>query len=346
VTIYVLGAYGHGNLGDDFIGLSVVRHLRSRTNEAVALLAGEYWADAEDVGTQSRANLARLLKRGDTLLVAGGGLFNDRWASDYVKYYSSVILLARALGCRVHISGVGVEKLHTRKMRWLSELAFAVADESTVRDEASARELRLKRPKVSTDLAWLSLETAGLGQSGPAAPDASSLLISIAGETMGGVELRLNLLRDLIPAVQSCWPGLSIGLITMQRSVDSLHDDDSAARLLAEEFKVDVVRPDSAAQASAHLAASRLHLGWRLHAGILTALGGGRNVMISRSRKIQAQLSDVPGSAVIPEGLADVDVVLESLERALTDVKISEGLEGYLRGRRDIAARDLARVVD
>jgi polysaccharide pyruvyl transferase WcaK-like protein len=320
VTIYVIGAYGHGNAGDDFIGLCASRYVRRCVEEEVMLSAGALWGDDDAVITQSRLDLAMSMTAGDTLLVAGGGIFNDAWSSGYIHYFGSLIALARIRGCRVIIAGIGVEPLQKRRSAAIVSVCRAVSTRVSVRDREAARALGLRPPvRVIPDIAWLAGVPSEVGLAMPAPSRREVITLTLAGEQEDSLDRRLHLLRELIPLLAKEFPKLPMELLAMQRAADEVHDDLSAMKELGDRFDLPVNAALSGVGAWHGLAGTALHVGWRLHGGILTALHGGANLLLSRSSKVEGQLRDFPGAWVVPESEARPDAIVNQARRVVRD---------------------------
>jgi polysaccharide pyruvyl transferase WcaK-like protein len=79
----------------------------------------------------------RAMRRARLLLISGGGLLHDHWAT-VVPIYLAWVAIARMLGLRVAWLGVGVGPLRRGWSRWLAGRALRWSQLVTVRDPASA----------------------------------------------------------------------------------------------------------------------------------------------------------------------------------------------------------------
>jgi polysaccharide pyruvyl transferase CsaB len=95
----------------------------------------------------------------DALVFPGGSIFQDVTSVASVKYYSSLVAMAKKSRKKVLLLGQGVGPLNSFFSRHMAGAAFASADAISVRDPQSMKvlqELGIKRaPRVSADCAFL-----------------------------------------------------------------------------------------------------------------------------------------------------------------------------------------------
>jgi polysaccharide pyruvyl transferase CsaB len=139
-----LGYQGFGNVGDEAI-LSGIEHLIAGTPlDVVAVVAGPQPVAALPAPPRvftrrrrPRPAAVRAMRRARLLLISGGGLLHDHWAT-VVPNYLAWVAIARLLGLRVAWLGVGVGPLRQGWSRWLAGRALRWSHLVTVRDPASA----------------------------------------------------------------------------------------------------------------------------------------------------------------------------------------------------------------
>ncbi|HEX6864755.1 MAG TPA: polysaccharide pyruvyl transferase family protein, partial [Thermoanaerobaculia bacterium] len=164
--ILIAGYYGHGNAGDEAILAAMLASLRSLSGDRLsftvaggdpARIAGEHGVEA--VSSLDIPALVEALRASDLVILGGGGLFQDYWASPLENFltpaqgglpaYLAVPTLAALLGRPFMIYGVGAGPLATDEGRRLTRIAFELCQAATVRDRESLallRELGLPGP--------------------------------------------------------------------------------------------------------------------------------------------------------------------------------------------------------
>ncbi|HEY0071930.1 MAG TPA: polysaccharide pyruvyl transferase family protein [Chloroflexia bacterium] len=164
--IAILGWYGSANAGDEAVLQSVVGSLRRGGHDDLLVLSTDPAATAAAYGVESvpRNPLNRLtpqaLLRSKALILGGGGLIQDSSSVYNLPLYAFHVALARLRGIPVFGWGLGVGPLYTRLGRWLARFIFRSSRYFSVRDEESARMLRMAGVRaeeivVSADPAFL-----------------------------------------------------------------------------------------------------------------------------------------------------------------------------------------------
>jgi polysaccharide pyruvyl transferase WcaK-like protein len=344
--IILTGGYGAGNLGDDLLATVAVATLRIAGAD-VLLAAGDRGLPDADL-TQHRSRLSRVLSRGDRLLLGGGGIFNDHWALDYSRYFTSLALIARARGAGASAAGIGVEPLHTNAGRCLLRAAAQVLRPFGVRDPQSLAILRrhlAARPALGTDLGWLADEVPAVASAGHPV-----VAVTIAGETESAATRRLTLLEPALRAVMRHQPDVEIRLICMQTHHDALHDDRSLLAVLGHRLaspRVVIIQPTSVAEVRQALADVTVAVGYRLHGLLLGYLSGADIVAISRSEKVTNTFHGAPGSIVVSEAAARPEGITAGILAALKEVSRDYNMRGtFIKGRRSAASDHLLTMAE
>ena len=144
LDVVLCGYYGFHNLGDDLLAESIVMLLGhcDIKKERVGILSATP-AESEKILGVAAANrwriaeVYRLLKRSRTLLLGGGGLFQDTTSVRSCLYYWGIVLLARCCGCSVWAVGQSVGPFRTAFSCLLAKSAFRLCCWVGVRDKRS-----------------------------------------------------------------------------------------------------------------------------------------------------------------------------------------------------------------
>lgn len=134
MTIYLYGAYGAGNLGDDLILKSALQQYKEEECRVIAYgtprlkeVADNYIGFNEFISSP-----ASYFSAGDVLIFAGGGLF---WAGIHVEQMARAALAAADAGCDVRIERIGAHGFHV-SIEAVRQLC-AIASFVSVRDRNS-----------------------------------------------------------------------------------------------------------------------------------------------------------------------------------------------------------------
>lgn len=155
--VVAIGYQGFGNLGDEAILTGIEQLVADQMVHFDAVICGPRVDSVAGFPAARRIRAPRLLPSleglralwsADVLLLTGGGLLHDHWAT-IIPRYLAWIALGRALGARVVWLGVGIGPVRRRSQRLLLRLALALTAAAFVRDEASARLLGGRGSKVT-----------------------------------------------------------------------------------------------------------------------------------------------------------------------------------------------------
>ena len=130
MTIFLYGAYGTGNLGDDLLLKGAL--LDNRGKDVAIVAYGKPFIGGVDKYIEHFdfiKNTSKYLKDGDVLNFAGGGLF---WAKTHCDDMLSVAKFAISVGCVVKISRIGAQGFQCN-IPAVKEL-FSLSNDSSVRD--------------------------------------------------------------------------------------------------------------------------------------------------------------------------------------------------------------------
>ncbi len=128
--IYLYGAYGIGNLGDDLILLGALQDYALDSVRIVCYGKPSINVDVDWISESDFKNRKEFfLKENDLLVFAGGGLF---WADVHIYEMLDLARCAKKVGAKVYLQKVGFQGLHLAPDA-VKELCN-IADAITVRD--------------------------------------------------------------------------------------------------------------------------------------------------------------------------------------------------------------------
>ena len=145
-AIFLIGYYGRGNFGDDYMLKSLLENIS--VGKTVYVLAGEDLSLnlPENVRIVPRkiTHFFRTLFASKTIVQAGGTIFHDSYVGKhYYRYmfiltvYAAIFAFARLLGKSVHLLGVGVGPLKSSLSKAISKRVFLACGKIVVRDSKS-----------------------------------------------------------------------------------------------------------------------------------------------------------------------------------------------------------------
>ncbi len=221
--VLFLGSYGTGNHGDDALlsaaeslidkRLSEVRKVAISRQPGLTTLQGmSVFYYGKRSPWKVLRSLMRELVQSKALVLGGGGQLNDHYPGNLV-YFAIPTLLARLLGCKVLILGLGVGPFRNRLRRALASWILARGDVLTVRDETSFCKLlgaARRRAKVAPDLAWC------LPKATPVSSEPAILLSLRPWEDWNEDEV----IRHVLELIARLPAELPVGLIAMDDRMD------------------------------------------------------------------------------------------------------------------------------
>ena len=142
--VLLIGYYGFGNLGDELLACSVIGLLSSCgiKRDRIAVLSADTEETKFSCGTDSynRWSLPVIIKavrESRSLLLGGGGLFQDSTSIRSSFYYWLIVKIASLCGLKVWSVGQSIGPLKSAKARWLAKSAFSSMVFCGVRDTTS-----------------------------------------------------------------------------------------------------------------------------------------------------------------------------------------------------------------
>ncbi len=140
----ILGYYGFGNLGDELL-LSACLEMFKRCgvkNDSVVVLSNTPEETSRNFGVDAvnrwrLREVMRAFRNSESLLLGGGGLFQDSSSVKSCAWYWGMVRLARLCGCRVWALGQSVGALGSAISTVLTGNALRLCKILHVRDEKS-----------------------------------------------------------------------------------------------------------------------------------------------------------------------------------------------------------------
>ena len=257
--VAILGYYGFGNLGDELL-LSACIDMLTRCGlglESIAVLSNSPDETSQHFGVKAVnrwrfREVVSVLRESESLLLGGGGLFQDTTSVKSCVWYWGIVRLARLLGCRVWAIGQSVGPLKSRVSRVITGNALRACEVLHVRDDRSrtlAESLGCRNVVRGSDLV-MTLK-----------PDAYSsrkdyMLVNL--RPCDGLD---SFVKVIAPAIASA----KIPVIGA-----ALSDEDADA--LAVLKLPEVVRVNSFSEAAALWSNASCAVGMRLHFGVLSRI--------------------------------------------------------------------------
>lgn len=138
------GYYGFANLGDELLAQEMLSLYEKNciSRERIAILSADPEKSSADLGIHSVnrwdvLDVWKLLRKSRTLLLGGGGLFQDSTSIRSCFYYWGVIRMALLAGCRIWMFGQSIGPLNSRLARFLARDAIGRCKVRVVRDSPS-----------------------------------------------------------------------------------------------------------------------------------------------------------------------------------------------------------------
>ena len=139
--VLLCGYYGMGNLGDELLAAAANQLLKNcgRKENQIAKLSGAPEESRKKhhiypIDRWARRDVVRALRQSETLLLGGGGIFQDSSSFRSPWYYWSVVRLAKLCGCKTWAVAQSIGPLSRRGNRLLAQDAFRSCEIVSVRD--------------------------------------------------------------------------------------------------------------------------------------------------------------------------------------------------------------------
>jgi len=155
LRILLAGYYGEGNLGDELILLGLIKGIKERFNDKIAItvltgapewtrsvLSDENPANEKIsynfVQRRSIFNVIKALAFCDIVVIGGGGIFQDFTSNRSLYYYLFIVLISKILGKKISVCAVGIERLKSFN-RFIALKILKLSDSISVRDVESLK---------------------------------------------------------------------------------------------------------------------------------------------------------------------------------------------------------------
>lgn len=147
--VALCGYYGFGNLGDELLAEALVKLLEKQgvaRSEIVILSSApdlyEKRFGIKSIRRDDPAALWGVFRRTDSLLLGGGGLFQDVTSFRSCLYYWAVVRMAKLAGCSVWAFGNSIGPLKRKLSAYLTTRAYKACDFVAVRDQKALTWIR------------------------------------------------------------------------------------------------------------------------------------------------------------------------------------------------------------
>lgn len=144
--VALCGYYGFGNLGDELLAEALIKLLEEEgiSKEEMVLLSSLPGVSERKFAVKSvkRDNLIALwniLKQTESLLLGGGGLFQDVTSFRSCFYYWGVVRIAELAGCKIWAFGNSIGPLRRSISKYLTADAYKKCNFIAVRDQKALK---------------------------------------------------------------------------------------------------------------------------------------------------------------------------------------------------------------
>lgn len=171
--VVLCGYYGMGNFGDELLLFSMLLLLDKKgvNKNRIAVLSGDpvLTTDTHGVYSVDRWSLLRvydLLSHSRSLLLGGGGLFQDSTSIRSCLYYWGVIALSRLAGCSPWVFGNSLGPLRSWLGRYLTRSGLKMCSSVSLRDVHSlklAKSFKIKARLSPDPVLSLNVDKGGKG---------------------------------------------------------------------------------------------------------------------------------------------------------------------------------------
>jgi polysaccharide pyruvyl transferase CsaB len=286
--VFLVGAFGQGNPGDEALLAAFAGALRDHTplvaSSDPAATTAEHGLPA--VARDDIARVVRLIARSDAVVVAGGTVFKTLHPAcgqaplALLRRTAALAAMTRTLRKPLALVGVGAAPLDRAPARRLACAIVHAADLLILRDDESAAHLAaIGAPtpfRVGADCAWILLPDPD-----DAAPRQDGPVVVALSHLAGGLGLDAQLAAGLQPIVDA---GIPVRLDPWQTERDAELATAVAARLGG---RAEIASgPHDLAEARAGMTGARLVLAQRFHSLVAAASAGVPALAVAHEPKL------------------------------------------------------------
>ena len=314
--VFLAGAFGQGNPGDEALLAAFGRALRDHSPVAASSdPAGTAAAHAiAAVGRDDLSRVARTIARADAVVVAGGTIFKalhpscGRAPLSLLRRTAALAGVSKAMRKPLALVGVGAAPLHGQTALMLTRAIVRAADLLVLRDEESAAHLAdVGAPtpfRVGADAAWTLVPDP------PAGAHEGPVVVALS-HLAGGRELADRLAAGLEPVLDA---GIPVRLDPWQPDGDAALAAAVVARL-GDRVQLAPPPADLLAARSGMLGA-RLVLAQRFHGLVAAASAGVPTLAVAHEPKLAglARRLDQPAVAADAPPVTLSSAVLSALD--------------------------------
>lgn len=308
MRVTVAAWIGSANAGDDLIFAALRNKLHVRGTRVTAISTRPHLTAHEGVDAVDHRDLPsvwRAIASSDALVFGGGGLLQDQTSGFNLPYHLSRIAIARARRTPFAVVGIGAGPLRTAAGRWQVRQALRGAVGVTARDTGSRdllRSLGVDGVRLAADLA-VSLPAPDV-----APADVICACLRPWRAARGRLPVGTRSRSDITPQPMvarlaaglddaAARTGMPVRLVAMQSGWDDLLHQRVAEQMSSQ---VELVSPPVEG-VLAEVAASRVVVAMRYHAGIAAVLAGRPAVLIGYDPKLDGLATALgPAGTLLP----------------------------------------------
>lgn len=266
--VLLAGYFGFGNLGDELLAQVAVDFLTQNDvpKERIAILSADAQRSRKTLGIDAYGRwkigtLRNAFSRTHSLLLAGGGLFQDSTSIRSCLYYWGLVKMARWCGCRAWALGQSIGPLRRAVSRRFARSAFSQCAYLAVRDRPSLAWAQ----KAGIQASLMPDPVLGLPLSRPA--DSARTVVAI---NMRPTDLSAPSAHAVLQAAETV---RARGMPMRGIALSASDEETMALRMSRGELpSFDIVRVDSAETFAETMGDVCAAAGMRLHFGILCSL--------------------------------------------------------------------------
>lgn len=308
--MFLVGYYGSGNAGDEWLLQTLVNFVRAQAPERriYAAVSGDVALPegVEPVPLHDVYAVATAVSAASVVAMGGGGLLQDKGRADPwqvfhdppsgVAAYLRPVILGRWYGRRTVMLGNGVGPIRTDAGRALVRAAVLHLDAMTVRDEASkALLLELgaspNAVEVGADLAWWRREIA------PEPVSFSPRVVVNLRQTIAGLDEAL--VAAVAEALDRLAQRLAMPLVFAPFHASGRYGDLEVHERVAARMSTPLPRlePSHPTDVFAVYRGAALSVGMRFHAAVGASLAGVPHIALAYDPKVEAVMQQLGAEA-------------------------------------------------